>query len=216
MCSVPRHSARLPPADRVFYCVGFDRAAGASMKAVYVDGLANVLDYLPATVTSPRLRELDRRLRPDRPGVGRRRVAGLSATRVRQGLPRGGATPAQLGSTSAAYRLSSCDSPASTDLAGSCAGRFWNNGEPIPGDPTKFLNLIHIDDAARAAVAALAAAEAGASLPGQRRPAGHPRRILFADGNAPAQHPSLDSIRHRREVAKRPATRPTSASATTA
>ncbi len=28
-------------------------------------------------------------------------------------------------------------------------------GEPIPGDPRKFLNLIHIDDAARAAFAAL-------------------------------------------------------------
>jgi nucleoside-diphosphate-sugar epimerase len=31
-------------------------------------------------------------------------------------------------------------------------------GEPIPGDPARFLNLIHIDDAARAAVAALEAA----------------------------------------------------------
>ena len=28
-------------------------------------------------------------------------------------------------------------------------------GEPIPGEPEKFLNLIHIDDAARAALAAL-------------------------------------------------------------
>ena len=33
-------------------------------------------------------------------------------------------------------------------------------GEPIAGDPDKFLNLIHIDDAARAAVAALAAGKA--------------------------------------------------------
>ena len=32
-------------------------------------------------------------------------------------------------------------------------------GEPIPGDPTRYLNLIHIDDAARAAVAALDAAQ---------------------------------------------------------
>ena len=30
-------------------------------------------------------------------------------------------------------------------------------GEPIPGDPDKFLNLVHIDDAARAAAAALEA-----------------------------------------------------------
>ena len=32
-------------------------------------------------------------------------------------------------------------------------------GEPIPGDPYKFLNLIHIDDAARAAAAALTTAQ---------------------------------------------------------
>ena len=31
-------------AERVFYCVGFDRAAGDSMRTVYVDGLQNVLD----------------------------------------------------------------------------------------------------------------------------------------------------------------------------
>ena len=35
-------------------------------------------------------------------------------------------------------------------------------GEPIPGDPDKFLNLIHIDDAAGAAAAAL---DAGAADP---------------------------------------------------
>jgi nucleoside-diphosphate-sugar epimerase len=33
-------------------------------------------------------------------------------------------------------------------------------GEPIPGDPRKFLNMIHIDDAAQAASSALAARKA--------------------------------------------------------
>src|SRR5262249_43652078 len=33
----------LPAADGVAYCVGFDRTAGATMRAVYVGGLANVL-----------------------------------------------------------------------------------------------------------------------------------------------------------------------------
>src|SRR5262249_43823728 len=32
-------------------------------------------------------------------------------------------------------------------------------GEPIPGDPDKFLNLIHVEDAARAAAAALEAGD---------------------------------------------------------
>ena len=38
---------------------------------------------------------------------------------------------------------------------GSCAATLIERGEPIPGDPDKLFNLIHIDDAARAAVAAL-------------------------------------------------------------
>jgi nucleoside-diphosphate-sugar epimerase len=35
------------------------------------------------------------------------------------------------------------------------------HGEPIPGDPDRYLNLIHIDDAAAAAVAVLAKGEPG-------------------------------------------------------
>jgi nucleoside-diphosphate-sugar epimerase len=42
--------ARLPPVSTVLYAVGFDRAAGSSMRQVYVDGLAAVLDALPAGV----------------------------------------------------------------------------------------------------------------------------------------------------------------------
>jgi nucleoside-diphosphate-sugar epimerase len=38
----------LPAASTVLYAVGPDRAAGRSMREVYVDGLANVLDTLPA------------------------------------------------------------------------------------------------------------------------------------------------------------------------
>ncbi len=38
----------LPAASTVLYAVGMDRAAGRSMREVYVGGLANVLDALPA------------------------------------------------------------------------------------------------------------------------------------------------------------------------
>ena len=41
----------LPAAERVFYCVGFDRSAGAPLRSVYVDGLANFLDHVPRDVT---------------------------------------------------------------------------------------------------------------------------------------------------------------------
>lgn len=42
---------RLPAIECVFYCVGFDRSAGAAMRTVYVDGLQNVLDSLPNSVS---------------------------------------------------------------------------------------------------------------------------------------------------------------------
>src|SRR5690349_13502895 len=39
--------AQLPQADTALYAIGFDRTSGASMRSVYVDGLANVLANLP-------------------------------------------------------------------------------------------------------------------------------------------------------------------------
>src|SRR6476469_6727949 len=41
-------SFRLPAADMVLYAIGLDRSARKSMREVYVGGLANVLDALPA------------------------------------------------------------------------------------------------------------------------------------------------------------------------
>ena len=43
----PETVAQMPRATTVLYAIGFDRASGASMRQVYVDGLANVLDRLP-------------------------------------------------------------------------------------------------------------------------------------------------------------------------
>jgi nucleoside-diphosphate-sugar epimerase len=44
----PESLASLPQADVVLYAVGFDRAAGNSMRSVYIDGLQNALDRLAA------------------------------------------------------------------------------------------------------------------------------------------------------------------------
>ncbi len=44
----PSSLADLPSADTVLYSIGYDRAAGASMHEVYVDGLRAVLGALPA------------------------------------------------------------------------------------------------------------------------------------------------------------------------
>ena len=117
----------------------------------------------PAVHFDPaRLCKLDGCLWPNRPRVGRRGVSGLPSARVRQGLPRGGAMPAFLGSR---WSANSC-CPAIRWPLWARPGRgrrsILEKGEPIPGDPTKFLNLIHIDDAARAGAAALGRGGAGA------------------------------------------------------
>lgn len=47
---VPNTLKGLPAADTVLFAVGFDRGQGHSIRHVYVDGLQNVLEYLPSDV----------------------------------------------------------------------------------------------------------------------------------------------------------------------
>lgn len=152
----PRTLDRLPDVDRVFYAVGFDRSAGAPMRAVYVDGLRNVLDRLPESV---------RRLvyagstgvygqsdgewvdedSPTDPMHESGRVV-LEAEGVVRDWARA------RGASAVVLRFAGLYGP------GRVVRRaMLERGEPIPGDPEKFLNMIQIDDAARAAVAALEA-----------------------------------------------------------
>jgi nucleoside-diphosphate-sugar epimerase len=156
----PESLRGLPRADRVFYCVGFDRAAGAAMRAVYVDGLQNVLENLPPSVE---------------------RIVYASSTGVY----------AQAGGEWVDEDSSTCPLHESGKVCLEAEGRIraWSEmrsitavvlrfaglygpgrivrrsilerGEPIPGDPDKFLNMIHIDDAARVSATALDADESG-------------------------------------------------------
>lgn len=150
----PASLAALPAADRVLYCVGFDRSAGLPMRTVYVDGLRNALAALAGKT---------------------KRVVYASATSV-YGHNDGGwvdeDSPTEPNTESGRVCLDA------ETLAASVAseegleliivrysglygpGRILRRaalekGEPIVGDPSKWLNLIHIDDAASAAVAAL-------------------------------------------------------------
>jgi nucleoside-diphosphate-sugar epimerase len=151
------HSLRvLPAAERIFYCVGFDRAAGASMRAVYVDGLMNVLDQLTRGVsrfvyasstgvygqsegewvdeeTSPAPRNESGRICLE----AEERLADWSKRLQSQGA-------------GVRLRFAGLYGPARV-----VRRALIEQGEPIPGDPDKKLNLIHIDDAAQAVVAAL-------------------------------------------------------------
>ena len=154
----PDSLRQLPKTERVFYCVGFDRTAGSSMRAVYVDGLQNVLDRLSRSVTrfvyassTGVYGQTDGRwvdeTSPTCPQHESGKVCLEAEDRVFSW-----AKTVDHGASTVALRFAGLYGP----------GRFvrqsvLERGEPIPGDPQKFLNLIHTDDAAQAAAAALTA-----------------------------------------------------------
>ncbi len=150
----------LPQADRAFYCVGFDRDAGAAMRAVYVDGLQNVLDNLPPSVrqivyasstgvygqTGGEWVDEDS---PTEPPHESGKVCLEAEGRIR-------AWSEDRSISAVVLRFAGLYGP------GRIVRRaILERGEPIPGDPDKFLNMIHIDDAARVSAAALDAERPG-------------------------------------------------------
>jgi nucleoside-diphosphate-sugar epimerase len=152
--------ARLPAANRLFYCVGFDRAAGASMRSVYVEGLQNVLDRLPHTVT--------RFVYASSTGVyGQTDGEWVDETSPTDPRHESGRVCLEAEERVFSWAKTNDDSASAVVLR--FAGLYGpgrmvrrsilERSEPLPGDPHKFLNLIHIDDAAQAARAVLAAIE---------------------------------------------------------
>lgn len=145
----------LPPVDTVLYAIGFDRASGATMRAVYVDGLANVLSHLP---------------RP-------KRFIYVSSSSV-YGQTDGGwvdeTSPTEPGEPSGQIVLDA-ESVLRTKLPEAIVLRFAGiygpgrllrrqtieKGDPIVGDADKWLNLIHVEDGARVILATEANGRAG-------------------------------------------------------
>jgi nucleoside-diphosphate-sugar epimerase len=194
----PESLKNLPRADTVLYAVGFDRSSGATMRAVYVDGLAHVLERLPppekfiyissssvygqtdgdwvdeVSVTLPQeetgriVLEAEKVLRQKRPDAVILRFSGIYG-------------PGRL------LRRKTIEA-----------------GEPIVGDGSKWLNLIHVEDGARAILAAEEHAQPGRiynvcdSHPVQRRDfyaemarlleAPEPRFILALEGTPTPPH----------------------------
>lgn len=145
----------LPAAECVLYAVGFDRQRYNSMRRVYVDGLRNVLDALPA---------------------GTQRLIYISSTSVYgqsagqtvdeaslcEPASPGGAVCLEAEQTLAAHRLgrqavilrmAGLYGPGRLPLA-----ERLQRGEPIPADAHGLINLIHVEDAADVVLAAEAAA----------------------------------------------------------
>jgi nucleoside-diphosphate-sugar epimerase len=154
----PRSLRGLPAAERIFYCVGFDRAAGASMRAVYVDGLMNVLDQLTRGVSrfvyassTGVYGQSEGEWVDEETSPAPRHESGRICLEAEERLAD---WSKRLQSPGAVVRLrfAGLYGPARV-----VRRALIEQGDPIPGDPDKMLNLIHIDDAAQAVVAALTA-----------------------------------------------------------
>ncbi|MEY3204989.1 MAG: hypothetical protein RLZZ21_1320 [Planctomycetota bacterium] len=191
----------LPPLDTVFWAVGFDRAAGRTHRDVHVGGFGRLLDALArngAESVRPRVilssstgvwgdeagGMVDEQTPPN-PG----REAGavlVEAEQLLRGHPAGPGVALRFAGLYGPGRLPRLD-----DLRA---------GRPIAADPDTWLNLIHVDDAARIVCAV---ADAGVPQPLYVVSDGHPvlrrdwyGRLAAVTGcPAPTWDPSAPRVR---------------------
>jgi nucleoside-diphosphate-sugar epimerase len=150
----------LPPLDTVFWAVGFDRAAGRTHRDVHVGGLGRLLDALARGAAAG-----------IRPRVILSSSTGVwgdeAGDEVDEGTPPNPSREAGAVLVEAEQLLRS--HPAGPGVALRFAGLYGPGrmprlddlraGRPLAADPDTWLNLIHVDDAARI-VCAVAAAPA--------------------------------------------------------
>ncbi|MFM9026152.1 MAG: NAD-dependent epimerase/dehydratase family protein [Planctomycetaceae bacterium] len=149
----------LPPLATVFWAVGFDRAAGGTHRDVHVTGLGRLLDGLAASArgaTAPRVifssstgvwgdeaGGIVDESTPPRPGREAGRVL-VEAEEALRAHPLGPGVALRFAGLYGPGRLPRLD-----DLRA---------GRPLAADPDSWLNLLHLDDAARVVRAVAAAA----------------------------------------------------------
>jgi nucleoside-diphosphate-sugar epimerase len=147
----PATLTNLPPVQIVLYAVGYDRQSGASIDDVYVTGLRNVLNQLPAPARvvyisttgvygpgeSGSWVDESSPCEPTRPGG----KASLAAEQLLAAHPNG--------ANRVVLRMAGLYGPGRLPLAAQV-----RTGEPVPAEPEAYLNLIHIDDAAQVVVLA--------------------------------------------------------------
>ncbi len=148
----------LPAAEEVVHCVGYDRGAGASMRSVYVDGLAAVLDRLAG--------RCERLVYASSTGVYGRDDGGW----VDEDEPPRPTTESGQVCLEAEGLIAAADPKIRATILRFSGlygpGRVVRRaaierGESIAGDPDRWLNLVHIDDAAAAVALALDAESTG-------------------------------------------------------
>ena len=159
LCDVldPDSLLALPEVQDVVYCVGLDRAAGYDMRAVYVDGLANVLTaladgpgrfvYVGSTGVYAQTDggDVDETAATEPAAASGRVVLGAERL-LRQRRP-----------DAVILRFAGIYGPGRLIRA-----KAVRAGEPLSGDPEQWLNLIHVEDGAAAVLAAVARGRDGA------------------------------------------------------
>jgi nucleoside-diphosphate-sugar epimerase len=150
LCDVllPKTLHSLPEADTVLYAVGLDRSSGASMRSVYVDGLANVLERLPApkkliyisssSVYGQNGGEWVDEYSPTQPEEESGKIVLAAETLLRAKMP-----------DAVILRFAGIYGPGRL-----LRQRTIQAGEAIVGDSNRWLNLIHVEDGARVILAA--------------------------------------------------------------
>ncbi|REJ69844.1 MAG: SDR family NAD(P)-dependent oxidoreductase [Planctomycetota bacterium] len=161
--------ASLPEVETVIVAVGFDRSTGLSIHQTYVAGMENVLAALPTTVTrviyisstgvygqgDGSVVDEDSPTEPTRAG-------GRACLAAEELLAR-----YLLGRGAVVLRLAGIYGPGRLPRSAQLIDR-----EPLPVDPETYLNLIHVDDAAEAVLAA-----------DRLDPAAALRRFCISDGH---------------------------------
>lgn len=158
VCDVldPRSLRALPRARTVVLAVGLDRSSGCSMRDVYVGGLGNVLDVLPTperfihVSSSSVYGQTDGEWIDEFSSTQPQEESGQIVLEAEQLLL--SRLPQAI-----LLRFSGIYGPGRLLRQKSIAA-----GEPILGDPDKWLNLIQVDDGARAVTAAEEHGTAGA------------------------------------------------------
>jgi nucleoside-diphosphate-sugar epimerase len=150
----PESLDSLPAAKRILYCVGFDRSAGTDRRSVVTRGLKAFLDRVPRAVrrivyassTSVFGQGDGQWVTEASPAVPIQEAGKMcmEAEEVIRGCGH------KAGWSHTVLRFSGLYGPARV------IGRaILERGDTIPGNPDHFLNLVHVDDAARAATAGL-------------------------------------------------------------
>jgi nucleoside-diphosphate-sugar epimerase len=150
LCDVlnPASLRSLPAANTVLYAVGLDRTSGATMRDVYVNGLGNVLDHLPkpkhflyvssSSVYGQSDGSWVDETSTTEPNEDAGKIVLASENLLRSRLPE-----------AILLRFAGIYGPGRL-----LRRQTLEKGEPIVGDAAKWLNLIQVEDGARAILAA--------------------------------------------------------------